>query len=118
MWTQMGGLLDELQKRESLVKGTLYERRRRCGRQGCRCGRGQLHVSRAFSYSEGGQTRHLSLRGIDSTRLERSVDGYRRFRTARAELVKRWHALMELIEEMESVRRMEFEALADDSPPQ
>ena len=116
MWTQMGGLLDELKKRESLVKGTLYERRRQCGRQGCRCGHGQLHVSLAFSYSEGGQTRHVSLRGIEPTRLERSVERYRRFRTARAELVKSWHALRELVEEMESVRRMEFGALADDSP--
>jgi hypothetical protein len=39
-FTEMKGLLDEFMKREPLVKGALYERRRRCGREGCRCGRG------------------------------------------------------------------------------
>lgn len=113
--TEMGSLFDELMKREPLVKGSLYERRRRCGREGCRCGRGQPHVSLAFSFSEDGQTKHPSLGGIEPERLRPAVESYRRFRAARAELTKTWSALVELVDEMESLRKVEWDALFNGS---
>ncbi len=111
LWTKMGSCLDEFLKREPLVKGTLYERRRRCGREGCRCGSGPPHVSLAFSLSEAGQTTHRSLRGIEPGRLRVPVESYRRFRESRAELTKTWSEFIELVDEMESLRRVEWNAL-------
>lgn len=110
---QMGSLLEEIQRRDPLVKGTRYERLRRCGRQGCRCERGHLHISEAFSYSEDGKTKHVALARIDQDRLGQCVERYRRFRAARAELGKTWRALLERVDEMESVRRIPFEALLE-----
>jgi hypothetical protein len=111
LWTKMGSLLEEFQKREPLVKGTLYERRRRCGREGCRCSRGAPHVSLAFCLSEEGQTKHPSLRDIEPERLRGPVESYRRFRAARAELTKTWSAFIESVDEMESLRKVEWNAL-------
>lgn len=107
-WTEMRRMLDEFMEREPLVKGTLYERRRRCGREGCRCGRGQPHLSLAFSWSEAGQTKHVSLRDLEPERLRPAVESYRRFRTARAQLGKTCHALLKLVDEMETLRKVEW----------
>lgn len=112
--TRLGGLVDEFMKREPLVKGTRYGRRRRCGREGCRCGRGQPHVSLTLSFSEDGRTKHPSLGGLDPERLRGPVENYRRFRAARAELTKTWSALITLVDEMESLRRIEWDALFND----
>jgi hypothetical protein len=110
-WERMGSLLEEILRRDPLVKGTLYERRRRCGRAGCRCERGELHVSEAFSSSDGGRTRHVSLDGVDRKRLAQCVDRYRRFRSARAELCKASRALTALVDALESARRIGLEDL-------
>ncbi len=110
---RMGALFEEIDGREPFVKGSLYPRARQCGRKGCRCGRGQLHVTPALSYSESGHTKHVSLRGADQPRLKRLVEQYRRFREARAELGKTWQTLLDLVNQMESLRRIDVEGLLD-----
>jgi len=118
LWRRMGALLGEVERRDPLVKGTLYERRRRCGRVGCRCARGLLHVSEGFSCSERGRTRHVPVRQMDQGRLRDCVKGYGRFRAARAELSKTWRALLDLVDEMESLRRVRVEDFLNPSRAQ
>jgi hypothetical protein len=45
----------------SLLRGSLICLRRKCGKANCRCLRGQPHTSPALSYSQGGQTKILTL---------------------------------------------------------
>ena len=109
---QMACLVEEMVGREEMVKGSVYERRRRCGRKGCRCQRGSLHIGQGFSYSDSGKTYHASLDGKDRQRLQRYVGNYRRFREARARLGKAWRSLLDLVNKMELLRRVPVDRVA------
>ena len=41
-------------ERKPMVKGTVYELARKCGKVGCACTRGQLHRSMVLSWRRGG----------------------------------------------------------------
>ena len=110
-WETMGTFLERLGGRGVLVRGTLYERRRRCGRPGCRCARGDLHVGEAFCVSEGGRTRHLPLGEVNRQRLREGVGNYRAFRTARRQLRAACRRLLALADEMEELRCVCLEEL-------
>lgn len=109
-WERMGRLVEPLLGRDALVRGTLYERRRRCGQPGCRCTRGALHVSQAFCVSEGGKTRHRPLRQIDLDRLRASVDAYGRFRAARRDLRAATQQMLALVDQLERARCVALDA--------
>jgi len=44
-----------------MLRGSLIELRRRCGKAGCRCRQGEPHTSPALSYSRKGKTHILTL---------------------------------------------------------
>ena len=44
-----------------MLRGSLIELRRRCGKSGCRCREGDPHCSPALSYSQEGKTHILTL---------------------------------------------------------
>jgi hypothetical protein len=44
-----------------VLRGSLICLRRKCGKAHCHCARGQPHASSALSYSQGGQTKILTL---------------------------------------------------------
>jgi hypothetical protein len=50
-------LLEHVLRPGSMIRGSLYEMRRRCGNPRCRCARGQLHASWYLSRREKGHTR-------------------------------------------------------------
>ena len=119
-WERMGPLLEIVQGRYALVRGTLYERKRRCGRPGgrcgrpgCRCARGELHVSQAFGVSEDGKTRHRPLTHVDHDRLRAGVDAYGRFRAARRQLRAASRHLLALVDELEQARCVPWETCQD-----
>jgi len=101
----MDSLLREIQGHQALVKGTLYRRRRTRSD-------GSVVLGEAFCLSEQGRTRHAPLGAMDGPRLSQAVRSYRRFRAARAQLCKQWAALLEMIDQMEALRRVPVEALA------
>ena len=110
-WETMGTFLERLGGRGVLVRGTLYERRRRCGRPGCRCAHGDLHVGEAFCVSEGGRTRHLAFGGVNRQRLREGAGNYRAFRAARRQLRAACRRLLVLADEMEELRCVCLEEL-------
>ena len=67
-----------------LIRGSFYTYRRRCGKKGCRCARGELHLSRAFGVSADGRSRVVSLRGMDREEVEVGVKAWRQWRQTRA----------------------------------
>lgn len=50
-------LLPRVLRPSRMVRGSLYEMRRRCGNPRCKCARGDLHASWYLSRGEGGRTR-------------------------------------------------------------
>lgn len=47
---------------EEVVRGSIVERRLRCGKSGCRCARGELHAATYLSVTfAGGRTEQISL---------------------------------------------------------
>jgi hypothetical protein len=102
-----GLLLEVFLASEPLVRGSVYELRRRCGRPSCRCARGRLHPVMVLSVSEQGRTR---LRTIPEDRLAKLrvlTQRYRRFRRTRARLVQVQRAMLAAIDQLEAARRKE-----------
>jgi hypothetical protein len=51
--------LTQIVSQRGLLHATLLERQRKCGKEGCRCTRGELHQSLYLAVSENGRTRQL-----------------------------------------------------------
>ena len=76
---EVRGLVRQILQRASLVRASLYWRERQCGKQGCCCQKGKLHRSRAISVRRDGQSRVISLRGIDLLKVSSGIGQYQRF---------------------------------------
>lgn len=70
-----------------LVRGTLMTRARQCGKAGCHCTRGELHVSKAIAVTVGGRTRLVHVPAGDEVAVAKKTGRYRRLRQTRTELV-------------------------------
>jgi len=65
-----------------ILRGSLITLTRRCGKPGCRCTRGELHTTRALSYSVAGVTKMLMLREEDLPRVHAALTRYQRAQAA------------------------------------
>src|SRR3989337_4146958 len=54
---EIKGLVEPFFSDRPVIKGTVYELRRRCGKPGCKCAQGELHARMVVSASERGKTR-------------------------------------------------------------
>ena len=52
---------DRQPPKEAMLRGSLIELRRRCGKPGCHCREGEPHTTPALSYSQKGKTRIVTL---------------------------------------------------------
>ena len=104
-------LLDDYQRQvdtllplRQLVKGSVYHLRTRCGKPSCHCAaeEGPLHTSPVISWSEHGKTRLRTLPPGELARFRQLTDNYRRFRHARAALVKLHQRLVAHIDRLET----------------
>jgi len=90
-----------------VIKGSVYELKTKCGKPGCRCAKGQLHHRMVLSASEKGRTR---LRVIPSgflVEVQGKVRRYQQLRRARVRLIEVHKKMLQLIDEMEAMRREE-----------
>jgi len=65
-----------------LVRGSVAVQRRRCGKERCRCAKGELHEAAVLSYWDGESNRTLMLAPEDLAAVRRAVERYRRARAA------------------------------------
>jgi len=93
-----------LLERPALLKGTLIEVQRTCGKPGCKCARGQKHTCWQLSASVEGKTRTRNVPRQYLAKVKRLTHNYRRFRRARAACVRLNAQMLELINEMEAAR--------------
>jgi hypothetical protein len=99
-------LLEVLLGRTPLVRGTVYERRRKCGKPACRCvTAGRLHSATVLSVSEAGRTRLRAIPRGQLAALRDRTARYQRVRRARARLVKVHAQMLAIIDQLEAARR-------------
>ena len=100
--------LDELLPLRDLVKGSVYELQTRCGKPSCHCASeaGPLHSATVLSWSERGKTRLRTLPPGERVRFQQLTENYRRFRQARAALVKLQRRMLASLDRLEKSLRL------------
>jgi hypothetical protein len=101
-------LLPVFVERHTLVKGTVYEQRRKCGKPTCHCATAEPHRSLIFSRSEEGRTRLRAIPSGQLKDLQLLTQRYQRFRQARARLGQIHQRMLSLIDQLEEARRREL----------
>jgi len=100
--------VDTLLPLRQLVKGSVYDLRTRCGKPSCHCAsdQGPLHTSTVISWSEHGKTRLRTLPPRELSHFRQSAGNYRRFRQARAALVKLHRRIVAHIDRLEAALQL------------
>ena len=100
--------LAEMLPLRQLVKGSVYQLQTRCGKPACHCAsqQGPLHSSTVLSWSEHGQTHLRTLPAGERARFQQWTENYRRFRQARAALVKLQRRMLATIDRLEKTLRL------------
>ena len=101
---ELGDLLRALKQRGPLIRGNVYTLRRKCGKAGCRCQEGHRHESWVLSVPEKGKKRMQVIPQGRRTQWQAMAERYRRFRRARARLVKLFAEIIKLVDELERER--------------
>jgi len=96
--------LDTLLPLRQLVKGSVYDLRTRCGKPSCHCAsdQGPLHLSTVISWSEHGKSRLRTLPPGELAHFRQLTENYRRFRQARAALVKLHQRILAHVDRLEA----------------
>jgi len=100
--------LHELLPLRRFVKRSVYELQTRCGKPSCHCAseEGPLHTATVLSWSEHGKTRLRTLPAGEQACFRQWAENYRRFRPARAALVKLQRRLLATIDQLEKTLRL------------
>jgi hypothetical protein len=104
---ELGRSLEVIYGRSPLIKGTVYEIARKCGKPNCVCTHGQLHKSMVLSWSHQGKTRLKSIPAENLVELSRKSEEYIRFRRARAQVTIIHKKMLDVVDRIESLRREE-----------
>ena len=105
---EMKQLIDPFFSDRPVIKGTVYELRRRCGKPGCKCARGELHARMVVSASEGGKTRLEVIPHGFLVEVQVKVRRYQELRRVRARLGEIYRKMLRVMDQMEAMRREEL----------
>jgi len=103
----MGESMKAMFGRDPLIKGTVYEMARKCGKPSCTCCRGALHRSTVLSVSHHGKTKLISIPPARLTELREKSKAYQDFRRARANVSAIGKKMLVVIDQIERIRREE-----------
>lgn len=100
--------LDTLLPLRQLVKGSVYDLQTRCGKPSCHCAsdEGPLHTATVISWSEHGKTRLRTLPPGELSHFRQLAENYRRFRHARAALVKLHQMIVAHIDRLQTALQL------------
>ena len=104
---EVQALLPTLVDRRPMIKGTVYEQRRKCGKPNCSCSSGKLHGSMMLSRSEQGRTKLMAIPSGHLKDFQVGTERYQKFRRARARLGQIYKTMIQLIDQLEESRRKE-----------
>jgi hypothetical protein len=108
---EIKGLVGPFFSDRPVIKGTVYELKRRCGKPGCKCARGELHGRMVLSASEGGKTRLQVIPQGYLVEVQGKVRRYQELRQVRARLGEIYRKMLQVMDQMEGMRREELLAL-------
>lgn len=108
---EIKGLVGPFFSDRPVIKGTVYELKRRCGKSGCKCTRGELHARMVVSASEGGKTRLQVIPQRLLVEVQGKVRRYQEVRRVRARLGEIYRKMLQVMDQMEGMRREELSAL-------
>lgn len=108
---EIKGLVEPFFSDRPVTKGTVYELKRRCGKSGCKCARGELHARMVVSASEGGKTRLQVIPHGFLVEVQVKVRRYQELRRVRARLGEIYRKMLRVMDQMEGMRREELSAL-------
>ncbi len=106
--SEIKGLVEPLFSDRPLIKGTVYELKRRCGKPRCKCARGELHTRMVVSASEGGKTRLQVIPKGCLVEVQGKVRRYQELRRVRARLGEIYRKMLRVMDQMEAMRREEL----------
>lgn len=107
MAQEVGQLLPVFTDRAPMLKGTVYEQRRKCGKPTCGCATGKPHGTMSLSRSDRGRTKLIAIPEGYLKEWQVLTRRYQRFRRARARLGQIHKRMLSLIDELERARRQE-----------
>lgn len=102
-------LMDTFNARSAMLPGSLYQLNRKCGKENCRCTKGQLHSSTVLAYRGQEKTQTITPDQEHLNHIKQMTDDYRRFRKRRAELVKLQKETLAIVEKIQQLRVQEGE---------
>jgi hypothetical protein len=111
---EMKGVIEPFFSDRPVVKGTVYELKRKCGKPGCKCAQGELHARMVVSASERGKTRLRAIPRGFLVDTQQRVRGYQELRRARARVVQIHRQMLKVMDEMEAMRREELPSRGKD----
>jgi hypothetical protein len=91
-----------------VMKGSVYELKRKCGKPGCRCSEGHLHGRMVLSVSERSRTKLRVIPRGFLTDVRVMVRRHQRLRRARARLCRVQKEMLQIMDEMVVLRREEM----------
>lgn len=105
---EVKGLVEPFFSDRPVIKGTVYELRRKCGKPGCKCAQGELHARMVVSASEGGKTRLQVIPRGFLVEVQAKVRRYQELRRVRARLGETYRKMVKVMDQMEAMRREEL----------
>ena len=93
-----------------VIKGSVYELKTKCGKPGCKCAKGQLHHRMVVSASEKGKTKLRAIPHGFLVEVQTKVRRYQELRRVRVRLIEVHKKMLQVMDEMESMRREEIPA--------
>ena len=94
--------------REPIMRGSVYELHRKCGKPSCRCAEGaELHSCMVISWTARGRKHLRSISKEQQAELVALTQRYQRFRKARARLLEVHAKMLAIIDKLEAARREE-----------
>ena len=91
---------DMVAERGPVVRGSFHVHGTTCGKDNCKCARGELHTTAVLAVSEQGRQRNIYVRPPDRLDLKKRAESYRRYRKRRAGLSKVHSEIRALADEL------------------
>jgi len=104
--SHLGKLARVAQARTDMIRASSYERRKVCGKTGCRCRQGRLHREMVVAVRVGRSERLVSSRGFKGGRLLELASNWRQFRGARSQMVRTFQRLIEVFDQLGQHRQI------------
>ena len=101
--------------RKNMLYGSVVEKYIMCGKEGCKCKKGELHGPFYYlSYKERNKTKMIFLKAGISKRAKILNGSYRQWRKNRAQIGKINMQILSLLDEIEKINTISLTAVKED----